>query len=153
MDRDTIGLALASTLAGLAVLLTVVALAKQPFLLLFAVPFAVGAYLVWQGATGQFSFGPSRTRRVNADARSRAGGRGGARTRGWQQREAPGRQARAEALARREASRVLGVEPGADAAAVKAAYREKVKRAHPDAPGGDDEQFRRVNQAYETLKK
>lgn len=57
MDRDTIGLVLASTLAGLAVLLAVVALARQPFLLLVALPFAAGAYLVWRGATGQFSWG------------------------------------------------------------------------------------------------
>jgi curved DNA-binding protein CbpA len=50
-----------------------------------------------------------------------------------------------------EAYRVLGLSPGSDADAVRDAYREKVKNVHPDAEGGDEESFKRVNEAYETL--
>jgi hypothetical protein len=42
---------------------------------------------------------------------------------------------------------VLGLQPGASEAEVQAAYREKVKEAHPDH-GGDEETFRRVREAY-----
>jgi hypothetical protein len=50
-----------------------------------------------------------------------------------------------------EAYRTLGVERGADEATIKRAYREKVKDVHPDAEGGDEETFKRVNRAYEQL--
>ena len=46
---------------------------------------------------------------------------------------------------------VLGVERGADADEVKAAYRDRVKDAHPDH-GGSPEEFRRVRDAYESIK-
>lgn len=41
----------------------------------------------------------------------------------------------------------LGLEPDADEAAVRDAYRERVKEVHPDH-GGDEEAFRRVQEAY-----
>lgn len=182
VDRDTVGLFIASTLAGLAVLLALVALARQPFLLVVAVPFGVGAYLVWRGATGRFGFGltggrrarEARFREATRERRSasrtagaRPGQRGGAADQraadqrwGPQQRRRRRRRRTAGAradrssqpLSRREAFRVLGLPPDADAAAVKAAYREQVKRTHPDADGGDREAFQRVNAAYETLR-
>jgi curved DNA-binding protein CbpA len=34
---------------------------------------------------------------------------------------------------------------------VRAAYRERVKAVHPDTDSGDEEQFKRVNRAYERL--
>jgi len=43
----------------------------------------------------------------------------------------------------------LGLPPSADADAVRDAYRERVKDAHPDR-GGDEETFRRVQEAYAT---
>ncbi|MEF8885067.1 MAG: ferredoxin Fer [Haloarculaceae archaeon] len=46
---------------------------------------------------------------------------------------------------------VLGIGRGADADDVKAAYRERVKDAHPDH-GGSHEEFRRVRDAYEAIK-
>jgi len=45
---------------------------------------------------------------------------------------------------------ILGLARGADAAAVRAAYRRKVKEAHPDR-GGSEEAFKRVTEAYEAL--
>jgi len=47
---------------------------------------------------------------------------------------------------------VLGLEPGAGPEAVRAAYRERVKDAHPDTPGGSAEEFIRVREAYEYLR-
>ena len=46
---------------------------------------------------------------------------------------------------------VLGVSCDADPAALKAAFRLKALRSHPDKPGGSDEAFRRVMQAYDVL--
>ena len=43
----------------------------------------------------------------------------------------------------------LGLPPSADPDAVKDAYRERVKDAHPDR-GGDEAAFRRVQEAYAT---
>lgn len=45
---------------------------------------------------------------------------------------------------------VLRLEEGADEAAVEAAYRERVKEAHPDQ-GGSIEEFQAVRAAYEAL--
>lgn len=185
VDRDTVGLLVASTLAGLAVLLALVALARQPFLLVVAAPFGVGAYLVWRGATGRFGFGLTDGRRVretrfreatreraagSRTGRRRPGERGRAadasqstrdRQRGPRERRERRRQHNtrtrtdqsSQPLGRREAYWVLGLSPDADADAVKAAYREQVKRTHPDADGGNRETFQRVNAAYEMLRK
>ncbi|WP_335999325.1 ferredoxin Fer [Halorientalis halophila] len=46
---------------------------------------------------------------------------------------------------------VLGLEPDADDAAVRDAYRQRVKEAHPDH-GGSAGEFRRVKRAYERIK-
>ena len=45
---------------------------------------------------------------------------------------------------------VLGVDPSATEAEVKAAYNERVKEAHPDS-GGSDEEFKRVQAARDEL--
>lgn len=45
---------------------------------------------------------------------------------------------------------VLGIEKGSDEDQIEEAYREKVKKVHPDT-GGSIEEFRRVRQAYEKL--
>nr|WP_049913122.1 J domain-containing protein [Halococcus thailandensis] len=46
---------------------------------------------------------------------------------------------------------VLDISTEASAREVTAAYREKVKRVHPDH-GGDHEEFKRVREAYTTAK-
>lgn len=45
----------------------------------------------------------------------------------------------------------LGVPHDSDAAAIKAAHRDGVKRHHPDKPDGDREAFDRVQRAYVVL--
>jgi hypothetical protein len=47
---------------------------------------------------------------------------------------------------------VLGLPSGAGTDEVRAAYRRKVKEVHPDH-GGDEEEFRRVREAYTTAKR
>jgi hypothetical protein len=50
---------------------------------------------------------------------------------------------------------VLGLKPPTAFAAIKARYKELVKRLHPDANGGDktaEERLKVVNRAYSTLK-
>lgn len=49
------------------------------------------------------------------------------------------------------AFRELGLTPPATLADVKAAYRERVKDVHPDL-GGDEDEFKRVREAYTTAK-
>ncbi|MEN9496624.1 MAG: hypothetical protein RLZZ137_1664, partial [Cyanobacteriota bacterium] len=49
---------------------------------------------------------------------------------------------------------VLGLEPGADAATLKRAFRSLARRWHPDLNGNDphaEEQFKAVNEAYAVL--
>lgn len=54
-----------------------------------------------------------------------------------------------------EAMKVLDLTPPLTAEALKARYKELVKRHHPDANNGDkeaEERFKRINHAYNTLK-
>ena len=92
-------------------------------------------------------------RRVVADLRQRVGS-GAASGRGRRTRsdrrhsdrvdEGMPRDSRAAALA------VLGLHPGASQDAIKAAFRQLVKRHHPDV-GGSPEDFLRVSEAYQQL--
>ena len=45
---------------------------------------------------------------------------------------------------------LLGVGKGADADAIKKAFRRKALTEHPDK-GGDNERFRQINEAYNVL--
>jgi curved DNA-binding protein len=49
---------------------------------------------------------------------------------------------------------ILGVDPGADAKAIKAAYRKLARKYHPDvsAEGDAEERFKELSEAYEVLK-
>ena len=107
---------------------------------------------------GGFDAGPRqdwRPPRDGATAREAAfGGRGGRqRQRQTSQRRTRQRQrvqpARGPSTA--EAYRTLGLDPNADDASIKRAYREKVKEVHPDAEGGDEERFKEVTAAYDRL--
>ncbi|MCL7416959.1 MAG: J domain-containing protein [Halalkalicoccus sp.] len=46
---------------------------------------------------------------------------------------------------------VLGVDPDAGPGEIRAAYRERVKRHHPDVDGGDAAAFRRLTTARDVL--
>ena len=48
---------------------------------------------------------------------------------------------------------ILGLQPGADRAAVEQAYRELIKRYHPDRSGGDAVRAAEINQAYFELRR
>ncbi|KAL7701162.1 chaperone protein DNAj [Lotmaria passim] len=47
---------------------------------------------------------------------------------------------------------VLGIKQGAEKAEIKKAYRVMARKYHPDAPGGNDEKFREIQEAYEQIK-
>ena len=58
-------------------------------------------------------------------------------------------------MAKRDYYDVLGVAKGADAAAIKKAYRQKAKELHPDRNSDNpnaEAQFKEANEAYEVLK-
>lgn len=46
---------------------------------------------------------------------------------------------------------ILDIAPDADNDTVRAAYRRKAQQTHPDREGGDEDAFKAVNEAYETL--
>ncbi|MFC4551962.1 MULTISPECIES: J domain-containing protein [Halorussus] len=176
MNQTRLLFGLAAVLAGIATLEFVLAFVYSPALFAIAVPFAAAAYLVWYQASGRlrdrveegragtyrraepdrggFGAGPRDSfsgRRGGFDAGGARGARGG-QTRagpGGQRVRPPGESSGPSVS---EAYRRLGLDPGADQAAVKRAYREKVKSVHPDREGGDQEQFKRVKEAYERLQ-
>ena len=47
---------------------------------------------------------------------------------------------------------VLGLEPGADDAAIEQAYRRLIKKHHPDRSGGDTARATEINRAYRELR-
>lgn len=53
-------------------------------------------------------------------------------------------------IGHKEALEVLGLAEGATAAEIETAYRRLAKKLHPDG-GGNEWQFRKLRQAYETL--
>ena len=53
---------------------------------------------------------------------------------------------------RASAYAILGLQPGADRAAIEQAYRELIKRYHPDRSGGDAERAVEINRAYFELR-
>ena len=51
----------------------------------------------------------------------------------------------------REAAQVLQVEAGAAQTTIRKRYLKEALRAHPDKPGGEEDKFRRIQEAYEAL--
>ncbi|MFC7098311.1 J domain-containing protein [Halobaculum marinum] len=182
MDRDVLLLGIAAVLAGLTATLVMLGITQSLFVLVAAIPTGAAAYFMWYQASGRMkedlraraareraSAGERRTpggdSRFAREARERArarmgdGGRVGAdggrratsgRTRG--RGTTGGATVGTDAgMPRGDARRTLGVDPGASQSEVKSAYRDRVKETHPDS-GGDEDEFKRVNRAYETLK-
>ncbi len=147
-------------------------IAYSPVLFVLALAFAPVTYILYRHATGRLM---GRIYRGVEQQAARNGGDPGAdgfgagpreewtppgenrrRARGQRARAAGGRRAGAERVTRdgptpQEAYSVLGVEPGADEGTVREAYRERVKDVHPDTDGGDEDEFKRVREAYEVL--
>ncbi len=163
MDRDTLVLGVAAVFAGVTVLMTVLAFTQSLFLLLVAAPFGLATYLMWQDVSGRTVVG----RRAQASPRGRTdpgGSPGGGRSRFAREARERVRRERAgstrgpgdrpsrgaSTMPKPEAYRVLGLDPGADEDRVKSAYRRRAKELHPDS-GGDEEEFKRLNRAYESL--
>jgi len=169
VNRTRFLFGLAAVLAGIATLQFVLAFVYSPALLGVALPFGAAAYLVWYQAsgrlrerveggragryrrrgteTGGFGAGP---RESFSGRRGGFGGReadGGRRTQGGR-----GRSRTDAGPTAAEAYRTLGLDADADEEAVREAYRERVKSVHPDREGGDEEAFKRVNDAYERLR-
>ena len=173
MNRDGLLMGIVAVFIGITALMLIAGIVVSPFFLLVAVPFGGAAYLMWYQASGKLA------ERIRADpagyARSARGGGGPGgfdagpfegrftRERANRQRaRGQGRRRRQRArgggsvgqqtgLSKSAAADILDVDAGADAETVKSAYREKVKTAHPDAPEGDEDEFKSVKRAYETL--
>lgn len=145
--------------------------AGEPVLLVVVVPLAAATYLFWYHSSGKLRERLRETRRRPGTqaGESRGGFDAGPRggfdgARGRRAREAWERQNRRRregadsargpgpqpGMSRAEAYRRLGLEEDADEREVKRAYRRKVKEVHPDR-GGDEDEFRKVLEAYETL--
>jgi DnaJ-like protein len=96
---------------------------------------------------GRFYAGPSAANDPFGFFREGGGSRFGAETR------AP--EARTIRNAERKAFDTLGLDVDASASAIKARFKELVKRHHPDANGGDrslEDRLREIIQAYNYLK-
>jgi hypothetical protein len=111
------------------------------------------------GATGDPAGGDDGPRWADAGFRDRHRSRdgprgpfrGGARSRagGTGSRRPPGTP---DGMSVEEAYRTLEIPPDSAADEVRDAYRDKVKDVHPDTEDGDQESFKEVNEAYETLR-
>lgn len=158
MNRSPVLFGVAAVLAGTTAILGIFGILYNLILLVAAVPFAAATYVVWRHATGRL------TRRVRkrttpfdaARGASEAAAATGREPSGFGRRSRPGPAPPEDGAGfsprRREAARVLNVEPDAEPETVKQAFRERARELHPDAPDGDAEAFQRVRDAYETLR-
>lgn len=147
-------------LAGIAALQFVLGFVYSPLLFAVAVPFAAAAYAVWYHASGRLRARVERGRAGEYRRTDPGGGFGagpresfdGRRGDGGRRRERPTDRGE-DTPSAAEAYRILGLDPDADAEAVRRAYRERAKAVHPDSEGGDEAEFKRVTDAYDRLRK
>ena len=125
---------LTGTLVGLTAVLAVGGVVLHPVAFAVAAPVGAASCLLWYHAGGR---------------RADRGRRSAART-GSTGRERDSGPA-AEAMTEREAYETLGLDRTADGATIRRTYRERAKRLHPDGDDGDEEAFKRLNEAYEIL--
>ena len=155
VTRSGLLLAVAAILAGVAALFVVLGTVFNVLLVAVALPFGVAAYFLWSHATGRLQ---GRLRhRVN---RGSVDGHGTApHASAGQRTAAAGRKDRwpptgepEPSMDRADALAALDLAPGVDQPTIRRAYRDRVKTVHPDAEGGDEDEFRRVRAAYERLQ-
>jgi hypothetical protein len=171
VHRKRLVTGMAGAFGAMTAVLAVSAVVYSPALVLLAAVFGVVTYVLYSHATGRLLNriyrGVERQATTNGADPGRGGFGAGPREewtppRGEQRRRArqragrAGRHARAGTQPRggptpREAYGVLGLDPGADEGTVREAYRRRIKEVHPDTDGGDEEQFKRVREAYEVL--
>lgn len=171
MDRNGLILGVSAVLFGITVVMLLAGIIVNPFFLLVSIPFGSSAYLLWYQASGKLSddirqgestgtFGAgSRNTGFNpgsfgAGSSTSENFASESARRAQQYREkARANQAvdQATTITQSDAYRILEIEPIADEAEIKAAYRQKVKECHPDTPSGDEEMFKKVSRAYEVL--
>jgi hypothetical protein len=90
----------------------------------------------------------SRATQGGQRRRRKASGRQRRQTAGGRQRR---QRVQSSGPSPAEAYRQLGLDPDADQSTIKRAYREKVKKVHPDTDSGSEAEFKQVQAAYETL--
>jgi len=175
VDRNGLILGVSAVLFGITALMLIVGIVVSPFFLAVAVPFGASAYLLWYQASGKlgnrvsreaaagnlgddrgvgFDPGPFGGRTADGDtARERARRARQNRRRGRRRTGASGasREADPSTPSPSEARRILDVDAAASDDDIKAAYRRKAKEHHPDTDSGDEETFKKVSRAYETL--
>jgi len=163
VDRNGLILGVSAVLFGITALMLIVGVVVNPFFLLAAVPFGASAYLLWYQASGKLA---DRIR-SNPDSYARSpGGDAGPgsfdagpfegrfsdeRTRRNRRRSRSTAGAEQSDFSPSKARRILDVDATADETDIKTAYRRKAKEHHPDTDSGDEEMFKKVSQAYETL--
>lgn len=153
VTRSRILVGVAAVLAGTTALLFVFGFVYNPIILVAAVPFGIATAFIWSHATGRLDAMMRERARVRREPGRQGPGSGDSEfdtgpTAG--QRRADNRRPVPGDV---DAARLLGVDPDADEATIRRAYREKVKALHPDAPSGDEASFRRVQDAYERLRR
>ena len=180
MQQSPLVLVIAALFAGMTALLAVGSVVSgSPVAFLVALPLGATAYFMYYHGSGKlferlyrrearrrrvgqqrqrqrggFGAGP-RSRgdpRTRAEREARFGGSGRNWDSGANSRRDPRNRAPSTSSGptRAEARSVLGVDPTADQAAIKRAYRERVKDVHPDR-GGDEAEFKQVTAAYDRL--
>ena len=168
-ERLVLGLTVVFGAMTALVLLLSVALV-EPVLFFVALPLGAAAYMFWYQSSGKLRERVARTR-PGARSTGESGGGFGAGPRSgfegargqqarqeWERRQRQRRQRNRQrgsagpspSLSRAEAYRRLGLDTDAEEAEIKRAYRERIKDAHPDR-GGDEAEFKRLTEAYETL--
>jgi DnaJ-domain-containing protein 1 len=159
VQKDRLVFALTLVFAAMTGLVLLIAVAAvEPALFVVAVPLGAATAFFWYQSSGRLHERVRRTQRAGGRRRESRGGFGaGARreARRDRQRAHNGGRRRPRGqtspdLSPAEAYRRLDLETGADESEVRRAYRRKVKEVHPDR-GGDEEAFKRVTEAYETL--
>jgi hypothetical protein len=159
VQKDRLVFALTLVFAAMTGLVLLIAVAAvEPALFVVAVPLGAATAFFWYQSSGRLHERVRRTQRAGGRRRESRGGFGaGARreARRDRQRAHNGGRRRprgqtASDLSPAEAYRRLDLRAGANESEVRRAYRRKVKEVHPDR-GGDEEAFKRVTEAYETL--